>query len=110
MIAELDITPQVRSDYLRYKFQLKNGLEQAISAIKHIRDERLYRVEYKTFEDFCQAELEEHRRKIDRLIVQENVNQDLSQIGLKVVESQAQILNQLTDPEDKQVAVRLAQL
>ena len=70
-----------KGEYLRLKFQMKNGFDQAIKAIESIRDQRLYLIDYPNFEAFCQAELGHTRQHINRLIKAENVIEVLEPIG-----------------------------
>ncbi len=78
-------------------------------ALMEIRDSRLYRESYGTFEDYCQNRWGMVRRHANRLIVAAGVIENLGPIGpiLPKTESQARPLAQL--PDDMQAeAWRLA--
>lgn len=104
------LTPNEQADYLQCKFELRNGLERAMSALEKIRDRRLYREEYATFEDFCQAEFSKTARRMDQLINAGQINAQLGTNGSQTFnERVVRELNVLPTPEQKQVAASVAQ-
>jgi hypothetical protein len=73
-------------------------------SLMEIRDSRLYRVEYKTFEAYCQEKWGMSRRQADRLIGGSEVAENLRPRGLKTItEKQARPLTKL--PAEKQPEV-----
>lgn len=99
-----DTLNELRGEYQRYKSQMKSGFELAIKAIEAIRDQRLYRVEYDTFEDFCQAECAHTRQHINRLIKAVNLMQELEPLGFSIDnERQARALSDLTGEQRRDV-------
>ncbi len=104
------ITPAIRSEYLRHKFAAKNGFEQGIKSLEAIRDQRLYLVEYASFEDFCRKEFGHTRQHMNRLIAAMNTAEIVEPIGSIDHESWARVLNELDDPEDKRTAYHIAEL
>lgn len=107
--SDMPLTSGERADYLRYKNNIKNGLEQAIVGVRAIRDRRLYREEFKTFEAFCQAILEKPRQEINAQIRVYETRQVLEEISSKIEhDSWAEALNSLPDPLDKKAAILIA--
>lgn len=78
------------------------------SALLEIRDSRLYRDGFATFEDYCQERWKWHRRYGDRLIEAASVATNLSPIGLTPQnEAQARELARLTPEQQREVAVTI---
>lgn len=99
-----DISNNDKADYVRYKFQMRNGFEQAIKAIEVIRDRRLYRTEYVSFEEFCQKELSHTRQHVNRLIKAANVILELEPNGFQLDnERQARVLSGLTGEQQRDI-------
>lgn len=97
------LTANEQADYRRCKFRILNGLEDVARALEDVRNRRLYREEYATFEDFCRAELGKSRRQIDRVISASQINDNLRPIGLNpVVESVARVLAPLPPDEQRE--------
>lgn len=74
-------------------------------ALLEIRDSRLYRIEYGTFEDFCKGKWDFSKRQANRLIGASEVVATLGPIGPKpTTESQAHPLTKLDTPEKQREA------
>lgn len=93
--------------YEQCKKELRAGATQFIRAIQQIRDERLYRVEYDTFEEFCQKELGRTRGRINQLIRAVDITDDLNTIGIELNERQSRELIGLT-PEQRRDTLAVA--
>jgi len=76
-------------------------------ALAEIRDQRLYKSGYKTFEDYCREEWQMSKRHCDRLISSAEIAANLGPTGPKT-ESQARPLAKLSAAEDKQEAWQAA--
>lgn len=108
MIVSNALTSAERAEFQRCKADIKAGFAQAIVALQTIRDKRLYRAEYASFEDFCQTEFGHTRQHINRLIVAGEVNGDLEPIGSNVIEAHARELAKLPTPESRRAALAIA--
>ena len=79
-----------------YEGVIRQGLELFVevgNALARIRDARLYRAEFATFEEYCQTRWSLSRRHVNRLIAANDVVEDLGPIGPKPeIESQARPL------------------
>jgi hypothetical protein len=74
-------------------------------ALQVIRDGRLYRAEYPTFEAYCTGRWQMHRRQADRLIQAWQLAEFLSPIGLKKLnEAQVRELLPLTATKGREAA------
>lgn len=71
------LTSSETADYKRGKYKFSSGLKDMAEALEDIRNRRLYREEYSSFEEFCQAELKKSHRYADRLISTFRVNANL---------------------------------
>jgi len=82
------------------------------SALLQIRDGRLYRQEYKTFEEYCQKRWEMGRGTANRYISANNSAKLLEPIGSKIPLSESQLrpLASLDPKEQKQVWKRAIQI
>jgi len=71
--------------------------------LRHIRDQRLYRERYGTFEDYCQERWEWNKGHVYRLIEAADVMDGLSPIGDILPEREAHVrpLLQLDEPEQR---------
>jgi hypothetical protein len=84
------------------------GLESRLpyhgpNALFRIRDGRLYRASFDTFEDYCQARWSMSRRHVNRLIEASAVAENLGPMGPKLEsERQARPLGRLEPEEQKQ--------
>lgn len=103
------LTEQEQSRYTTLKLTIKKGFAEAIAAIQEIRNSKLYRDEYRTFEEFCQSEYGHTRQHINRLIRAHEIESTLEQIGSNILhESWAKPLTVLTDPSEQSAAILLA--
>ncbi len=66
-----------QSDYKRCKYIIQSGLEAMVKSLEVVRDRRLYREEYETFEQFCRVEFGKSRSYVNRLITMSQVNENL---------------------------------
>ena len=69
-----------------YEGVIRQGLESFVevgNALARIRDARLYRAEFATFEDYCQTRWSLSRRHVNRLIAANDVVEDLGPMGPK---------------------------
>jgi hypothetical protein len=86
-----------------YEGVIRQGLESFVevgNALARIRDGRLYRAEFKTFEEYCQTRWNLDKRYANRLVVAANVVEDLGPIGPKPkTESQVRQLVKLPKEE-----------
>ena len=89
---------------------IEQGLQTFVevgNALLTIRDSRLYRLDYTTFEDYCRDRWEMERAHAYRLIDSAKVVANLSPIGdIPRTESQARPLTSLP-PEAQHIAWRL---
>lgn len=86
---------------------IEKGLQTFVdvgTALLSIRDERLYRQDYGTFEDYCQERWGIVRRQADRLIQAAEVVENLRPIGLiPSTESQTRPLTNLEPDQQREV-------
>jgi hypothetical protein len=103
----LSIVEQAR--YASMKHTMKTSEENWLTAIMVIRNERLYRQEYATFDAFTKAELPYTKRRADQLIEFKETVQRLGTIVPKppANESQTRELGKLK-PEDQARAWKIA--
>jgi hypothetical protein len=74
-------------------------------ALADIRDQRLYRAEYKTFEDYCQQRWNMSKSNANRLVQAASIVDNLAPIGVKPQnEAQVRPLAKLETAEDQQDA------
>src|SRR4029077_10819477 len=85
-----ELTPAEEEKYNKLKQQIHDDLDVIGSAwarvarrLRTIRDERLYRKDYKTFDDFCQTELNRKRDYIYKLISARDTLDQLIADGVK---------------------------
>ena len=80
------LTPDELSSLSAYEGVIRRGLELFVevgNALARIRDARLYRAEFATFEDYCQTRWSLSRRHVNRLIAANDVVEDLGPMGPK---------------------------
>lgn len=80
---------------------IERGADEVAKALASIRDERLYRADFPTFEAYCRERWGMSRTHADRQIVAAEVAEALAPIGAKVPESQARELADLRDNPEK---------
>ncbi|WP_051470307.1 hypothetical protein [Fischerella sp. PCC 9605] len=92
-----------------YESVISRGLEtfyEVGHALVEIRNLRLYRAEFKTFQEYCEVRWHMTRQHAYRYIAADTVRRDLSPIGdknlLPANESHIRELNKLKKPEDRQ--------
>ncbi|MCU7836223.1 MAG: hypothetical protein KZQ83_13355 [gamma proteobacterium symbiont of Taylorina sp.] len=80
-----------------------SGVGKARKALLIVRDQKLYRAEYKAFEEFCEKKLHVGRSQAYRMIEFEKVTQNLSPIGDKTQlpskESHSRILSKYSSED-----------
>jgi phage N-6-adenine-methyltransferase len=96
-----------RNELERCEVVIKQGLETFVevgTALMTIRNKRLYRVEFGTFEEYCKARWGMDKRHSNRLILATETIANLGPIGpIPSTESQARPLTQL-EPEIQRAA------
>lgn len=99
------ITIQESARLVSLEKTIERGLGNFIEvgeALAEIRDSRLYRIEHKTFEDYCRTKWKFSRMQASRLIGAADVcNQLVTKPG---AESQARPLTRLDSPEQRREA------
>jgi|GEM_PF-4584148 len=94
------LSPMERSALVHEESAIEQGADQVAKALVAIRDRRLYRADYPTFEEYCRERWGMTRQHANRQIVAAEVAAALEPIGSKVTESQARELADLrNDPE-----------
>jgi hypothetical protein len=93
MIASIPKTTSILSGsekkrLAELEIQIKDAFYRAGQALKEIRDWRLYRNHYATFEDYCQDKWEIARNYANKLIAASDVVQNLSTIGTHTPKSE----------------------
>ena len=92
----------------RCEVVIKQGLNTFIEvgeALFLIRDKRLYRREFKTFEDYCQQKWSMPRRHVNRMIAASETIINLGPIGPILPESESQVRPLVGLEKDVQIAV-----
>lgn len=105
----IPLTSNEIADYKRAKYRIQSGLEDVARALEEVRNRRLYREEYPTFEDFCRTELGKSKTRINQLIVAAHVNETLTTNGFhQVNERVARELSKLSTPEQRSIVLAAA--
>jgi DNA modification methylase len=108
---ELSLSANEQADLERCEAVIERGLATFVevgSALVEVRDRRLYRKEYASFEAYCRDRWGMVRRHADRMIEAAAVAENLRPIGLTLgCESQARALAPL-DPDAQRAAMGLA--
>jgi hypothetical protein len=107
------LTPVEWEELARHEQVISGGLQtfvQVGQALAEIRDRRLYRANYRTFEDYCRRRWSFTRQRAHQLIEAAAVVEDVSTVVdvLPANEAQARELTALKDPEERQEAWREA--
>lgn len=96
----------VEASRLRVKESaIERGANEVAKALAAIRDERLYRADYSTFEAYCRERWGMTRQHANRQIVAAEVAAALEPIGSTIPESQARELADLRDNPEQLRAV-----
>ena len=85
------------------EFQIKDAFYRAGQALKEIRDCRLYRDKYQTFEDYCQDKWEIARNYANKLIAASEVVKNVSTGGSHIPKSERQARPFTSLPPAKQI-------
>lgn len=95
------LTAMEQSALARAEVSIEQGADQVASALGQIRDQRLYRADYPTFEAYCRERWGMTHRHVNRQIVAAEVAEALGPIGpANIPEGQARELAPLrNDPE-----------
>ena len=117
IVIDSNLTPltQVEAKQLEQREQIiKQGItafKQVAEALVEIRDQRLFRAQYRTFEDYCREKWGMTRRHADRLVlanaVVENLESDqlVSKIPVAIPVNEAQARPLAALPPKQQVEV-----
>ena len=115
-MSEDIITMQESARLVELERTIKTGMTTFVevgNALMEIRDSKLYRVEYKTFEAYCRDKWGMSKTQANRLISSSGAAQNLAPIGvIPVSESQARPLTTLPpeqQPEAWERAVEIAE-
>lgn len=107
MMAESALTTTEAQQLAQYEAVIEHGIQTFVEvglALLAVREARLYREQYSTFEEYCQSRWGWTRRHTNRLIASAEVTTNLGPIGpnLPVTESQARPLVALRDQPELQ--------
>ena len=105
----MDDTALVTQQLNAYEAVIERGLNTFMevgAALLAIRDERLYRVEFGTFEDYCRERWGMSKRHANRLISATETIEHLGPLGPDVTERQIRPLTSL-EPDDQRLAWQL---
>jgi len=96
--TEIVLTPKEQREYKTRTESIKQGITSVAEDLKYVRDNKLYRHEYDTFEKYVALEFEKTRQwayqQIGHVEVIQNVNH-----GRQIPERQTRELKQLPDEE-----------
>ncbi|AUI68133.1 DUF488 domain-containing protein [Beggiatoa leptomitoformis] len=87
------LSPNEFQEFAQHEAIVKEGLQTFYDigeALLTIRDKRLYRAEFNSFEEYCQEKWGFVRRQADRLIQAFEVTENLRPVGLTVPHNEAQ--------------------
>lgn len=107
--TETELSLDEQDELQRCEQIVERGLKtffEVGTALLRVRDLRLYRVEYATFEDYCQARWDMGRHYVNRIIAASQVRETLVTIGTKLPDNEAQArpLSKLPDPAQQRMA------
>jgi hypothetical protein len=107
MNDETQMTLAERNSYTYHKERFSKGVQQAAESLLAIRDGRLYREDYATFEDFCRGELGKTRHSVNYIIKAGEVLKSLPDDLVTIVTKESQ-LRELSKapPEAREEIVR----
>lgn len=110
-LAEGELTPEEQDRLARYETVIERGLRtffEVGTALVVIRNERLYRAEHPTFEEYCRDRWGMGRNYVNKLVAANEVVANLGTIvpknQLPANEAQARPLTRLSDPEQQRQA------
>ena len=103
-----ELTEEELADRHRLELKVENAFVQTGSALRELRDRRLYRSTHKTFEEYCQDRFSFTRRSVDYLIAASDVVENLKMrtIGSQILptnERQVRPLTNLEPDEQRQL-------
>ncbi len=107
---EAALSASETDELYRCELIIERGLKtffEVGAALLRVRDLRLYRVEYKTFEAYCDERWGMGRRYVNQIIAASQVRENLGAIAPKTLpenEAQARPLTRLKDPEQQREA------
>lgn len=99
------MTTEERQEYARHTTIIKRGLRNFIevgNSLRTVRDKRLYRADYGTFEQYCDQELELSRRRAYQLMDAAQLNDNLCTTVHKLPKNEAQARPLTGLPPDEQ--------
>jgi hypothetical protein len=98
-----NLTDQQRSQYTQLKAEVIEDIKTAVTALERagrklllIRDQRLYREEFPTFDEFCRSILGTSRIQAHRLIVGWELVADLAAQGVVVLPDSERVARELS--------------
>jgi hypothetical protein len=98
-----NLTNEQRLEYAQLKAEVIEDIKTAVTALEragrkllHIRDQRLYREEFPTFEEFCRSILGTSRIQAHRLIVGWELVSDLAAQGVAVLPDSERVARELS--------------
>ena len=107
------LTPDELSSLSAYEGVIRQGLESFVEvgeALMRIRDGRLYRDKFGTFEDYCRTKWSLSKTHVNRLVQASEVVGDVTPIGVKpATESQARPLASVPKEERAEVWQRVVE-
>lgn len=105
--VENQLTRTEKSEYKRLKKQIKADLESGFGGLFKVRDQNLYREEYKTFAEFCSVEFGLTHRAINFKIKASETKSSLGKIFPKseIPTKDSHLIEIAKAPEEKQVEV-----
>jgi hypothetical protein len=83
-----ELTEEEQRDRLHLERRVERAFFEAGKALTELRDRRLYRSTYKTFEDYCRDRFGHSRQQSNYLIAAAGVYENLTTIGCQNVENQ----------------------
>lgn len=81
MNASTELTAFDRRRLIKFEKQIDKGWRQMAEALSIIRDERLYRDQFDTFQDYCSERWGHNRRYVNRLIQGARVVRRIERMG-----------------------------
>lgn len=107
MVLDAALTPAEADELVRHESAIERGARTFIevgNALAAIRDKRLYRGPYQTFEDYCRARWGMGRRYANRIVEAAEVAERLGPHGPKpTMEAQIRPLTQLKPEQQREV-------
>lgn len=103
-----ELTQKEESRFNELRVIVKSGLEIAFQsgvALAEIRDSKLYRKEFKTFEEFCRSEFKIARRRAYQLIDAARIFEELPENVQKITQNESHIRALSKIPRDDRMEI-----